>query len=68
MKASWDFTIPKIGVSAEIVYVTNNILHTGSTFEFVNRLILLEDLNKNAKEMINPFNTIFHYSKVNFTT
>jgi RimK family alpha-L-glutamate ligase len=68
MKAPWDFTLPKIGVSAEIVYIANNMLHAGSTFEFINRLILLEELNKNSKEMINPFNTIFHYSKANFTT
>ncbi len=40
MKAPWDFTLSKIGVSAEIVYVANNMLHAGSTFEFVNRLML----------------------------
>jgi RimK family alpha-L-glutamate ligase len=68
MKAPWDISLPKIGVTAEVIYVANNMLHDGSTFEFVNRLILLEEINKNAKEMINPFDTIFHYSKANFTT
>ena len=67
IKAPWDFTLPKIGVTAEVVYVANNMLHDGSTFEYINRLILLEELNKNAIEMINPFDTIFHYSKANFT-
>lgn len=67
MKAPWDFTLPKISVSAEVIYVANNILHAGSTFEFVNRLMLLEELNKKAKEMINPLETVFNYSKANFT-
>lgn len=68
MRAPWDFTLPNIGVSAEVIYVANNMFHAGSTFEFINRLILLEELNRKAKEMINPFETIFHYSKANFTT
>jgi len=68
MRAPWDFTLPNIGVSAEVIYVANNMLHAGSTFEFINRLILLEELNRKAKEVINPFETIFHYSKANFTT
>jgi len=67
MKAPWDLTLPKIGVSAEVIYVANNMLHVGSTFEFINRLMLLEELNKKVKELVNLFETIFHYSKANFT-
>jgi len=43
MNAPWDFTLPKIGVSAEVVYVANNVLQVRSIFEFINRLCLLRN-------------------------
>lgn len=67
MKAPWDMTLPATLKSSPIVYIPSNMFNKGSYFEFLNRYLILEELEKKANAVINPVESLLHYSKAYFT-
>ena len=66
-KVPWDLSIPGIpSIDAGLVYVPSNMFHRGSTFELVNRFLILEELGREAV-IINPLMSLLRYSKENLT-
>jgi len=61
-KAPWDFSLPKFNPEYDLVYVPSNMLHRGSTFELLHRLLLLRMLSENAI-VVNPVESMLRYSK-----
>jgi len=65
--APWDMSLPDMDVrDYQVVYVPSNMLHRGSTFEFIHRLKLLRGLAEQAK-VINSVESMVDYSKENLT-
>ncbi|MBN1682610.1 hypothetical protein JW865_03555 [Candidatus Bathyarchaeota archaeon] len=61
--APWDIHFPDFPYKeASVVYVPSNMLHRGSTFEYLHRMLILKEFEKNAT-IINPANSIIQYSK-----
>ncbi|MDQ1279829.1 MAG: ribosomal protein S6--L-glutamate ligase [Thermoproteota archaeon] len=67
IKVPWDMSLPKTFKSSSIVYVPSNIFNKGSYFEFLNRYLILEELGKDAKVIVNPLESLLHYSKAYFS-
>ena len=65
-KAPWDIAFPKFTNTADIIYVPSNMLHRGTTFEFLHRLLILREMENNAT-IINPLNSMLNYSKEHLT-
>lgn len=66
-RAPWDLAIPlRQELRMGVIYVPSNMLHRGTTFELVNRFILLEQLAREAP-MVNPLMTLLRYSKEHLT-
>jgi RimK family alpha-L-glutamate ligase len=65
-KAPWDITLPSFQPDYDLVYVPSNMLHRGSTFELLHRLLILRKLDENAT-VINPVEAMLHYSKEHLT-
>lgn len=61
-KAPWDFSFPDFEPDYNLVYVPSNMLHRGSTFELLHRLLLLLKLDENAM-VVNPVESMLRYSK-----
>ena len=66
-KAPWDISIPEIPkTEAGLVYVPSNMFNRGSTFELINRFLILEELGREAV-IINPLMSLLRYSKEDLT-
>ena len=66
-KAPWDLQIPDLpALDYNAVYVPSNMLHRGSTYELVNRLTLLRELDS-ASPIVNPLEGMLYYSKGELT-
>jgi RimK family alpha-L-glutamate ligase len=61
-KAPWDISLPGFSSEADVVYVPSNMLHRGTTFELLHRLLILRELEKDAY-VVNSVNSMLHYSK-----
>ncbi|TRO49585.1 hypothetical protein E2P65_00840 [Candidatus Bathyarchaeota archaeon] len=61
-KAPWDISLPDYDPDYDLVYVPSNMLHRGTTFELLHRLLILRRLN-DAAAVINPVESMLHYSK-----
>lgn len=67
MKAPWDLSIPDLPhIEARLVYVPSNMFHRGTTFELVNRFLMLEEL-EHERIIINPLMSLLRYSKEHLT-
>jgi RimK family alpha-L-glutamate ligase len=61
--APWDINLPGLpDLDASVIYVPSNMLHRGSTFELLHRMLILRELEKKAI-IVNPVNSILQYSK-----
>jgi len=68
LTAPWEVSMPDPpDIDADIVYVPNNMLNRGSTFELIHRLLVLENFERQAGTIINPLESILRYSKENLT-
>ena len=64
--APWDISLPGFEPSYELCYVPSNMLHRGSTFELVHRLLILRRIEKDGV-VINPVDSMLNYSKEHLT-
>lgn len=61
--APWDFHIPaRMGMDSRLVYAPSNMLHRGSTFELIHRLLILRGFEQRAT-IVNPVDSMLQYSK-----
>lgn len=60
--APWDITLPGFDPDVDIVYAPSNMLHRGTTFEMLHRLIILRELERDAV-IVNPVDSMINYSK-----
>lgn len=60
--APWDITLPGFDPDVDIVYAPSNMLHRGTTFEMLHRLLILRELERDAV-VVNPVNSMLNYSK-----
>jgi len=65
-KAPWDVSLPDFQPEYDLVYVPSNMLHRGTTFELLHRLLILRRLDEDAV-VINPVESMLHYSKEHLT-
>jgi hypothetical protein len=65
-KAPWDIELPGFRGEYALTYVPSNMLHRGSTFELVHRLLILRHLEENGL-VINPVDSMLNYSKEHLT-
>ena len=66
--ATWDLSMPNMSkISADIVYVPNNMLNRFSTFEFMHRVLILQELDRQIGTVINPVKSMILYSKGHLT-
>ena len=65
-KAPWDIALPDFKPNYDLVYVPSNMLHRGSTFELLHRLLILRRFDESAT-VINPVKAMLHYSKEDLT-
>jgi RimK family alpha-L-glutamate ligase len=61
-KAPWDVALPLFRPDYDLVYVPSNMLHRGSTFEMLHRLLILRRLEEDAV-VVNPVDSMLNYSK-----
>jgi len=65
--APWDINLPEFpDITFDAAYVPSNMLHRGSTFELLHRLLILRELEKKSK-VVNPVDSMLHYSKETLT-
>ena len=64
--APWDITLPGFEPSYDLSYVPSNMLHRGSTFELVHRLLILRQLEETGV-VVNPVPSMLNYSKEHLT-
>lgn len=64
--APWDIVFPGFKPSYNLSYVPSNMLHRGSTFELVHRLLILRQLEETGM-VINPVPSMLNYSKEHLT-
>jgi len=60
--APWDITLPGFDPDVDIVYAPSNMLHRGTTFEMLHRLLILRELERDAV-IVNPVDSMLNYSK-----
>ena len=66
--APWDISMPDVpALDADLVYVPSNMLNRGSTFELIHRLLILQELERQVGTVINPVESLLHYSKERLT-
>ena len=65
-KAPWDLVLPDFKPDYDLVYVPSNMLHRGTTFELLHRLILLRIFDENSI-VVNPLESMLYYSKESLT-
>jgi tetrahydromethanopterin:alpha-L-glutamate ligase len=61
-KAPWDVSLPRFRPDYDVVYVPSNMLHRGSTFEMLHRLLILRRLEESSV-VVNPVDSMLNYSK-----
>ena len=61
-KAPWDITLPDFSPDYQLSYVPSNMLHRGSTFELIHRMLILRQLEEPGI-VVNPVNSMLNYSK-----
>jgi len=61
-KAPWDVSLPHFRPDYDVVYVPSNMLHRGSTFEMLHRLLILRRLEESSV-VVNPVDSMLNYSK-----
>lgn len=64
--APWDILLPGFEPNYQLSYVPSNMLHRGSTFELVHRLLILRQLEE-AGTVVNPVPSMLNYSKEHLT-
>jgi RimK family alpha-L-glutamate ligase len=65
-KAPWDIDLPGFNAEYALTYVPSNMLHRGSTFELVHRMLILRHLEENGV-VVNPVDSMLNYSKEHLT-
>ena len=60
--APWDINLPGFEPDYALCYVPSNMLHRGSTFELVHRLLILRRIEESAI-VVNPVESMLNYSK-----
>jgi RimK family alpha-L-glutamate ligase len=66
--APWDVSVPDIPqYDADLVYAPSNMLNRGSTFELIHRLLILRELESRIGIVVNPVESMLHYSKEHLT-
>ncbi len=65
-KAPWDIELPGFKADYALTYVPSNMLHRGSTFELVHRMLILRHLEENGI-VVNPVDSMLNYSKEHLT-
>jgi RimK family alpha-L-glutamate ligase len=60
--APWDIVLPGFEPSYDLTYVPSNMLHRGTTFELIHRLLILRKLEKTGV-VINSVLSMLNYSK-----
>ncbi len=65
-KAPWDINLPGFKGDYALTYVPSNMLHRGSTFELVHRMLILRHLEENGV-VVNPVDSMLNYSKEHLT-
>jgi RimK family alpha-L-glutamate ligase len=67
-RAPWDIHLPDVpDFDADLVYVPSNMLNRGSTFELIHRLLILREFEEKIGTVINPVDSLLHYSKEHLT-
>ncbi|RLG96841.1 hypothetical protein DRO27_01350, partial [Candidatus Bathyarchaeota archaeon] len=61
-KAPWDITLPDFNPDYQLSYVPSNMLHRGSTFELVHRMLILRQLEE-VGLVVSPVDSMLNYSK-----
>lgn len=64
--APWDISFPGFKPDYDLCYVPSNMLHRGSTFELVHRLLILRRIEESAV-VVNPVDSMLNYSKEHLT-
>ena len=64
--APWDIVLPGFRPKYDLSYVPSNMLHRGSTFELVHRLLILRQLEETGV-VVNPVPSMLNYSKEHLT-
>ncbi len=65
-KAPWDIELPGFKAEYALTYAPSNMLHRGSTFELVHRMLILRYLEENGL-VVNPVDSMLNYSKEHLT-
>ncbi|MEM2127787.1 MAG: hypothetical protein QXH67_06165, partial [Candidatus Bathyarchaeia archaeon] len=65
--APWDISIPLHVFEADLAYVPCNLLHRGSTFELIHRLLILREVERQVGTVVNPVESMLRYSKEELT-
>lgn len=65
-KAPWDISLPGFNPDYDLTYVPSNMLHRGSTFELLHRLLILRKLEEKSI-VVNPVESLLQYSKEHLT-
>lgn len=63
----WDVCLPRDQDETDIVHVPSNMFFRNSTYEFLNRYLILKEYEDNGAIIINPLNSLMKYSKAYFT-
>ena len=64
--APWDISLPGFEPDYDLCYVPSNMLHRGSTFELIHRLMILRRIEESAM-VVNPVDSMLNYSKEHLT-
>jgi RimK family alpha-L-glutamate ligase len=64
--APWDISLPSFEPEYQLSYVPSNMLHRGSTFELIHRLLILRMLDESGI-VVNPVSSMLNYSKEHLT-
>lgn len=65
--APWDISMPSPVFEADLAYVPSNLLHRGSTFELIHRLLILREIERQVGTVVNPVESMLRYSKEELT-
>lgn len=63
----WDVCLPKSQDETDVVHVPSNMFSRNSTYEFLNRHLILKEYEDNGAIIINPLGSLVKYSKAYFT-
>jgi tetrahydromethanopterin:alpha-L-glutamate ligase len=61
-KAPWDVSLPSFKPEYDLVYAPSNMLHRGTTFELLHRLLVLRRIEESSI-VVNPVDSMLNYSK-----